>query len=146
MSTLDYDALLKDVVFDEDSLRNAISESFSCDVFVSERYDNTVRMEAYSDKGYMFGIFLTTYPDEKEWDSDIVGGIYPYNQHICIAIDKGKVDVIAETMKFYVKFAKNNNVEMLIKSYMDDDICYIRNSNPKWNESFYRNHAEQYIR
>ena len=48
MATLDYDALLKDVVFDENSLSRAISESFSCDVFVSERYDDTVHMEAYS--------------------------------------------------------------------------------------------------
>ncbi|WP_026495177.1 hypothetical protein [Butyrivibrio sp. WCD3002] len=146
MATLDYDTLLKDVVFDENSLSRAISESFSCDVFVSERYDDTVHMEAYSDKGYLFGIYLTTHPEEMEWDSDIIGGTYTYNQHVCIAIDKGKGDVIAETMRFYVRFAKINNIEMLIKSYMDGDICYVKDSNPKWNESFYRNHARQYIR
>ena len=42
MSTIDYDALLKTELFDESSLVEALSEFFSCDIRVIERFNRTV--------------------------------------------------------------------------------------------------------
>ena len=144
MSTIDYDALLKNELFDESSLVEALSEFFSYDVKVAERFNRTVYIEMYSDEKLECGVYLIGYAADATWDSDIVNDEYLYRQCLSIALDKENADmtIVAKVMRFLLNLAKTKNLEMLVKSCVHDDICYVKNGNAVWKESFYCNYKD----
>ena len=144
MSTIDYDALLKNELFDENSLIEALSAFFTCDIRVARRFDRTVHMELYSGERLECEAYLVNRTTGATWDSSITNEEYSYRQCISIALDKeaADMDAVANVMNFFLKLAKEKDAEMLVKSYVHDDICYIRDGKIMWNDSFYREYKD----